>query len=210
MAVAMAFGLGALLATEAANLFGIDAIRWSVIATALLAVAFGLVYERRSLRQWFKGSLAERRVGQVIESALTVPGCAVAHSVYGIDRTLGDIDHLVVTPGRVWVVETKYAWVPTKRFPKVLRRIRANVEAVEAWLSPHSPEVVGCLVLASIEDRTMERRRRKSFDEGRVLLFNDNSIWKAIAKASALTCRDPDKKVARKVRDLSAKMQEEV
>ena len=209
MAVAMAFCLGALLATEAANLFGVGAVRWPVIAAALLAVAVGSTYERRTLRQWFKGSLAERRVGQVIESALTVPGCAVAHSVHGIGRTIGDIDHLVATPGRVWVVETKHSWVPRKRFPKVLRRINGNAKAVEAWLSPHKPEVLGCLVLASIDDAGMERIRQRSFDEGRVLLFNDHSLWRAVAKASAATCGDSDKEVARKVRDLSAKTLEE-
>ena len=60
----------------------------------------GPLHERRTLRQWFKGSPAERRVGQVIESALAGPGCVVAHSVHGIDRTVGDMDYLVATPMR--------------------------------------------------------------------------------------------------------------
>ena len=50
---------------------------------------------------------AERNVGGLIEYGITAPGCAIAHSVTEIAE-IGDIDHLVATPGCLWVVETKY------------------------------------------------------------------------------------------------------
>lgn len=51
--------------------------------------------------------MGERFLDGLTECAITAPGCAVAHSVAKI-ADIGDIDHLVVTPGVLLVVETKY------------------------------------------------------------------------------------------------------
>ena len=202
--VAMGFALGALLATTAASMFGIDAVRLPVLGIVALFLAFWWTYDRKFLRLWSKGSLAERHVGHVIESALTQDGCVVAHSVYkrGADGTVGDIDHLVATPGRVWVVETKYAKVPKSRFPKVVSTITRNAEVVEAWLSPLRPEVIGCLALASLDDEGIERMRR-SYEDGRVRVFNANLLRKEMAEAAKRTAGEADRDVAAQIWRLS-------
>ena len=92
-----------------------------------------------------KGLIAERSIGQAIDSAIAAPGCAAAHNVTSIAKA-GDIDHLVITPARLWVVETKSGYVPQKEFPKELREIDRNVKAVREWAGSKT-EVQGCLVI---------------------------------------------------------------
>ena len=93
-------------------------------AILVAVAAFWVVFRklgRGRLGRLEKGEDAEVRAGQFIEHALTAPDCAVAHSVTAIAR-IGDIDHLVATPVRLWVIETKYRRVPREHFPEVLRR----------------------------------------------------------------------------------------
>ena len=90
-----------------------------------------------------KGARAEERIGQVIEYALTRERCAVAHDVEEVAR-VGNIDHLVATPQRLWVIETKHGRVPKAQFRETLRRIALNVEAVRDWAP--GMRVTGCLV----------------------------------------------------------------
>ena len=137
-----------------------------------------------------KGEDAEVRTGQVIEHALTAPGCAIAHSVTSIAR-FGDIDHLVATPVRPWVVETKYHRVPRQRFPEVLRWIAENTAAVWEWVPPGTP-LRGYLVLA-YESRV----RRKSYDYGRqpVAVHTPASLAREL-KAEAREERTIDERVA--------------
>ena len=130
------------------------------IAVLVVAAAFWLVFrtlERGRLGRLEKGEDAEVRAGQIIEHALTAPGCAVAHSVTDIAR-VGDIDHLVATPVCLWVIETKYKKVPPERFQEVLRRIANNTAAVRKWAPPGTP-VRACLVLAY-----EKRIKRKDYD----------------------------------------------
>ena len=93
-----------------------------------------------------KGYIAERQIGRALEQAITARGCAVAHNVMGVMDS-GDIDHIVVTRRNVWVIETKYRRVLEKAFPKVLRRLHACRQSVEALLPKGTP-VRPCLVLA--------------------------------------------------------------
>ena len=119
-------------------------------------IALGVIFWQTSRRvqhkaKWSldnleKGLDAEIEVGQHIEFAIASPKCAVAHNVQEIAK-VGDIDHLVATPVRLWVVETKANRVPDKEFPKVLSRIADNVQAVRTW-APSGTEVSGCLTLA--------------------------------------------------------------
>ena len=68
-------------------------------------IAFRSV-ERGRLERLEKGENAEVRTGQTIEYAITAPNCAVAHTVTDIAR-VGDVDHIVATPVRLWVIETR-------------------------------------------------------------------------------------------------------
>lgn len=93
-----------------------------------------------------KGARAEEMIGQAIEYALTKDACAVAHNVKEVAR-IGDIDHLIATPHRLWVIETKYGYVPKSKFNQTLRKITANVEGVREWAP--GTRVIGCLVFAN-------------------------------------------------------------
>ena len=106
-------------------------------------VAFGLfVYALwRSRRGWSEynlltGHRSETAVGQSLEYALVPPGCAFAHSVKSIPGTRGDIDHLVLTPRALWVIETKSSRIPNERFRGALGALARNARAVRRWASP--------------------------------------------------------------------------
>ena len=118
---------------------------------AVLVVAVVVLLSIRSLERRHPGNAdsgekAETLAAQVIEHALTAPDCALARSVVAIARAR-DIDHLVATPVRLWVIETKHRRGPRERFPEVLRRIADNTTAVWEW-APAGTPVRGCLVLA--------------------------------------------------------------
>ena len=114
---------------------------------------------RWRLRDMGIGAHAEETVGQAIEYALTRERCGVAHHVEEIAK-VGDIDHLVATPRGLWVIETKYGWIPEREFPEALSRIAANVEAIRDWAP--GTQVTGCLVFAG--DR--EVRARSTYEHG--------------------------------------------
>ena len=137
------------------------------------------------LDEWEMGSDGEERTGQAIEQALAAKHCAVAHNVTEIRGTIGDIDHLVATPGVLWVVETKYHRVPKNYFPEVLRRIRQNVRAIRNWADKEFPEantqVQGCLVL--VEPHTPSRPYTKKTDEN-ILIFDGKSFREMLQKAA--------------------------
>ena len=118
-----------------------------------------------------KGEVAETRVGQIVEYAITAENCAVAHAVTEI-AAVGDIDHLVATPAAVWVIETKYKRVPEKSFPEVLRRIAANMATVRHWLPAGTP-VRGCLVLASESEI---KRRRYAHGHEQITVYTQDSL----------------------------------
>lgn len=124
------------------------AIRICFVLGAIFFLTSWIVQHKAkwSLDNIEKGVGAETKVGQHIEFAIASPNCAVAHNVQEIAK-VGDIDHLVATPVRLWVVETKANPVPRKEFPNVLRRIVRNVQAVRAW-APSGTQVSGCLTLA--------------------------------------------------------------
>ena len=79
-----------------AVLVGVAACLWAARAIA-----------RRRVDGLETGGGAETCARPAIEHALTTPGCAVAHTVRSIARA-GNIDHLVATPLRLWIIETKY------------------------------------------------------------------------------------------------------
>ena len=121
----------------------------------LYFVGVGLVfvlwttYSRRpwSARNLLKGMVGETTVADVIErSMLQTFGCFVANDVR-LPNTGGNIDHIVVTPQRVLVVETKYRRVIPKAFPQVIRRIVKCTDIVRKYVGSEVV-VTGCLVFA--------------------------------------------------------------
>ena len=109
-----------------------------------------------------KGIEAEQRTGEVIEFALAYPNCAAAHNVTDVTGT-GDIDHLVVTPHAVWVVDSKYhyenGWLDDK-----IDRVARQVRAVERWIVQEGfgeTPVKGCLAfLTGFDSETHEHAAR--------------------------------------------------
>ncbi len=145
-----------------------------------------------------KGADAEKRVGQAIEYALTPPSCAVAHGVKDFAK-VGDIDHLVATPHRLWVIETKHRRVPRSKFREVLRRIAVNVEGIREW-APAGTQVTGCLVLAN-EDKPPKHTYKHGRETIRAFA-SPESLMREL-RAEAHEDRDgPD--IVRKVWELGA------
>ena len=130
---------------------------------------YRLRWSRWRLDYLKKGHLTETEVGHAIEYAVTAPGCAVAHDVMDIAKE-GNIDHIVATPLRVWVVETKSSRIPKKEFSRALGQMAANVKAVRNWAPPRT-EVQGCLVIdaegASQRSDPYKSRGEKIWQESR-------------------------------------------
>ncbi|MCY4143238.1 MAG: NERD domain-containing protein [Gammaproteobacteria bacterium] len=114
-----------------------------------LLVAVWWTFPRRnwSARNLLKGMVGETTVADVIErSMLQAFGCFIANDVR-LPTTGGNIDHIVVTPQRVLVVETKYRRVIPRVFPQVMRRIVKCTDIVRKYVGSEV-EVTGCLVIA--------------------------------------------------------------
>ena len=177
----------------------LDGVSASIaMGSAILVViaAFWLAFrsiERGRLQRLEKGMAAEVRTGHAIEDAITAPHCATAHTVTDIAR-VGDIDHLVATPVRLWVIETKYQRVPRDRFPEVLRRLAHNAAAVREWAPPRTP-VCACLVLAY-----ESKIHRKNYDHGkeRIVAHTTETFVRAL-KTEAARPRTLDTRVAAEV-----------
>ena len=191
----------ALLSATFGMLLGVvlvEIVGWqlALLAVFCLLVVVVLLVRRfvtNGLSRLLKGAAAERNVGGLIEYGITAPGCAIAHSVTEIAE-IGDIDHLVATPGCLWVVETKYGKVPKERFGEVLRRLRANQDAVRRWASTGT-EVRACLVLAT-EDGP---RRKRLYENGQVELFDPKSLVCELRRKSANPACSADLLTARRV-----------
>ena len=173
------------MAAWGAVLVGIAACLWASRAIA-----------RRRRDGLETGGGAETCARHAIEHALTTPGCAVAHSVRSIAR-VGTIDHLVATPLRLWIIETKHEDVPREQFPAVLRRIGESTSAVWKWAPPGTP-VRGSLVLAK---GAMPGRRTCDYGHQPVVLHTPTSLARELA-AEASQERMIDERVAAEVWEL--------
>ena len=167
------------------------AAAWGAVLTAIAASWWSSrLIARRRLDGLETGGKAAACARQAIEHALTTPGCAVAHSVRSIART-GTIDHLVATPLRLWVIETKHDDVPRDQLPEVLRQVADHTSAVWKWAPPGTP-VRGCLVLAK---GAMPGRRTCDYGDEPVVLHTPTSLARELG-AEASKERMIDERVA--------------
>ena len=146
----------------------------SVMGLAYVAVVLVL---RRTQSTWGRGLVAEKRVGDRIEHALVRPGCAFAHDVKEALGGPGNVDHVVLTPAGVWVVETKAGWLDKGPFKDALRQTAANVERVRRNLNAPDVAVRGALVIADNQERYESDRDWK--DEP-VTAFRVVSFWRRL------------------------------
>lgn len=123
---------------------------WVLLYWILMCLVF-VVFMTYSKGKWssrnlLKGMESESIVADVIErSMLQAFGCFVVNDVL-IHGGLGNIDHIVVTPGRVLVIETKYRRLKYEYFQKAKRQIVGHAHKLEQYLGA-DVDVVGCLVL---------------------------------------------------------------
>ena len=195
LCLGLVFLLGMLACVVLVRSFGVTAVSLPLVVTVLIALTAALVYERRGFRNWIKGAVAERNVGGAIEAALMSPCCAVAHGVYDIPGTIGDIDHLVATPGRLWCVETKYGRVPSGRFNPVLRRIGQNVSALRQWHSGDTP-IEGCLVFANPPANT---KKTYGVDGVEIRCFGADEFYREIKRHATMTAPKGAESLARRI-----------
>ena len=130
-----------------------------------------------------------------IEHALAAPDCAVAHSVSTIARA-GNIDHLVATPVRLWVIGTTHRRVPREELPGVLARVADNTAAVWDWAPPGTP-VRGCLVLGG-GVRNHSTRNQYDYGKGPVVVHTPATLAREL-KAESECPRELDDRVAEAV-----------
>lgn len=154
---------------------------WPEILTAWVTLglmAAGLIalylYCRHLGATWGRGLAAERQVGDLIEHAVAQRGCAFAHDVKGALGGRGNVDHVVMTPAGIWVVETKACWLSKRRFPAALRQVGENVRRVRHYLGPGLP-VRGALVIADRSKDTLELEH--DWNGEPVKVFGPKKFW---------------------------------
>ena len=154
---------------------------------------------------WTRGLRAERRVGDVIEHALARPDCAFAHDVKDALGGSGNVDHVVMTPAGIWVVETKSSWLGKRRFRAALRQVARNVGRVRRHLGTSLP-VRGALIIADRWDRSLESRH--DWNGESVTAFGLETFWRTLRAEGALAADgEPTRdtiKTARAVWDLGS------
>ena len=123
---------------------------------------------------WRAGWDAERHVGDLIEHAIVEAGCAFAHDVKEALGGLGNIDHVVMTPAGVWVVETKAHWLRPRRFPAALGQAASNARRVRRHLKTPL-QVRAALVIAERADGTFERNH--DWEGEPVKVFDAMTFW---------------------------------
>ena len=144
-----------------------------------VVLAFGALYLffRRTDARWARGLRAERRVGDLIEHAVAKPGCAFAHDVREALGGPGNVDHIVMTPAGIWVVETKSGWLGKRRFRPALRQVAGNVRRVRRHLGTGLP-VRGALVIADRWDRELEADH--DWNGEPVKAFGPKTFWRLL------------------------------
>jgi Nuclease-related domain len=147
------------------------------LALSLLALLAFYAAEQRSVQAaaWLLGSRAERTVGAALE-ALRGEGGVVVHDV---ELARGNIDHVVVLPRGVYVIETKARRYERRHLKRVKRDAYRLHLAAGCWVTP-------VICLAGRPDRPYRRegvwvmggdrvvpwlrdRRGRPVDVGRIL-----------------------------------------
>ena len=168
-----------------------------VLGPGIFFLLFALFKAKQGwrMRHMKIGAKAEEKIGQAIEYALTRDSCAVAHHVETIAK-VGDIDHLVATPQRLWVIETKNRRVHESKFPETLRRITRNVEEIRKWAP--GVQVTGCLAFAKYQKTKLEA----TYNQETILCFSSPaSLMRALREDARSNLDSP--KLARRVWELA-------
>lgn len=151
----------------------------SALGGVALIAGVLLLYLRRLEITWLRGFDAERRVGDLIEHALTQSGCAFAHDVKEALGGNGNVDHIAMTPTGLWVIETKARWLSKRRFADALRQTATNVKRVRGHVRTDLP-VRGALVIA---DPALEGYESENDWRGEpIMCLDTKSLWLLLRK----------------------------
>ena len=151
-------------------------------------IIFFILWIRRAKR-YARGLEAERRVGDQIEWALTQPTCAVAHDLKEILQLSGNIDHIVLTPVGVWVIETKSHWLSEKNFPKALRQTANNTRHIQKHLNTSLP-VRAALVIDEWEKQEQSYCKDYEIDGQTVTAFFAKDLRQQLRKECKQSLED--------------------
>ena len=158
---------------------------WVMLVVMIGAFGVLYLYCRRIDSTWRRGLDAERQVGDLIEHAVAQHDCAFAHDVKGALGGPGNVDHVVMTPAGIWVVETKSGWLSKRRFPPALRQVAENVRRVRRHLETSLP-VRGALVIADRSKDSLEADH--DWDGEPVKAFGSKTFWRLLRRECE---RDP-------------------
>ncbi len=147
---------------------------WVTLGLMVVGLSALYLYCRHLGATWGRGLAAERQVGDLIEHAVAQRGCASAHDVKGALGGRGNVDHVVMTPASVWVVETKACWLSKRRFRAALRQVGDNVRRVRQHLGTSLP-VRGALVIADRSKDSLEMEH--DWNGEPVKVFGPKKFW---------------------------------
>lgn len=160
---------------------------WVAAGAAILAFGVFYAYGRRVLATWGRGLEAERQIGDFIDHAVAQRGCAVAHDVKEALGGRGNVDHVVMTPAGIWVVETKSGWLSERRFRPALRQVAENVDRVRRHLETSLP-VRGALVIADRSNDSLDAQYDCNGEAVRA--FGAKQFWRVLSAEREQTGAD--------------------
>ena len=150
---------------------------WGMVAMMSLVCGALYVFGGRVESTWRAGWDAERRVGDLIEHAIVEAGCAFAHDVKEALGGSGNVDHVVMTPAGIWVVETKAHWLSPRRFPAALGQAATGARRVRRHLKTPVP-VRAALVIAERAEGAFERDHDWAGEA--VKVFDAMTFWRVL------------------------------
>ena len=152
-------------------------VSWVLAGMMIPAFLAFYVFCRRVEATWGRGLQAERQVGDLIEHAVAQRGCAFAHDVKGALSGRGNVDHVVMTPAGIWVVETKSHWLSKRRFRQALFQVTENAGRVRHHLDTSLP-VRGALVIADNDSLEEEY----DYNSEPVKVFGAKMFWSLLRR----------------------------
>ena len=99
----------------------------------------------------------------------------------------GNVDHVVMTPAGIWVVETKSHRLSKRRFPRALRQVAENASRVRRHLETSLP-VRGALVIADRSEDALEARY--DWNGEAVQAFGATKFWRVLSVEGEQTGAD--------------------
>ncbi|MEL6568876.1 MAG: nuclease-related domain-containing protein [Pseudomonadota bacterium] len=149
----VSFAVGCLFGVMMAFISPRPLLSMSPLAVLILFLSHRLWTSMRSAQRFQTGIRGEVLVGEALDH-LRSDGAAVFHGVFPSDEKIGDIDHIVIHPAGVFVVETKArSGKPGRAKPKIFV-IDGEVQTqfgdpcrqarrCAGWLSKHLQQTTG-------------------------------------------------------------------